>query len=136
MYTINFWPILVASIVAFAIGSFWYSPILFGNEFKALVNKDKKDHSKAEQKGMLGSSIIHFIFTIITFCVIAFLMAMNGLVSPSEGAFLGFLGWVGFSLSENVSAVIWEDKSKKLAVIQAIGTLIVLVIGGAIIGAW
>jgi hypothetical protein len=136
MYTINFWPILVATVVAFAIGCLWYSSVLFGNEFKTLVNKGGKDSEDAAQKGMFSRSVIHLIFTFITFCVIGFIMAMNGIVSASEGAFLGFLVWLGFSFSESLSSVLWENKSKKLVAIQTIGTLVVLVIGGAIIGAW
>jgi hypothetical protein len=135
MYTINFWPVLVAAVVAFAIGALWYSPILFGKEWMALTKTSDSDMS-AKASGMWKSYIVHFIATIISFCVLAFIVASTSVSSASDGAFLGFFTWLGFVAPIGVSELLWERKPMKLILINTIQVLLGLIIGGAIIGAW
>ena len=136
MYTINIWPILVASIVAFGIGALWYSPILFGKEWLALNKVSEHDIAAARAGGMWRSYLAQFVATIVTFAVIGFLIADTNTSSATDGAFLAFLIWLGLVATEAVGALLWERKPFKLVLITAVGTLVTLVVGGAIIGAW
>lgn len=138
MTSVNIWPILVASVVAFAVSALWYSPILFGKEWMALMKISESDISAAKQKGgMWGLYLTQFVFTIMTFCVLGFIIsATTGLSSASDGAFLGFLAWLGFALPIGVSSLLWEKRSFKLVLINTISTLLNLLVGGAIIAAW
>lgn len=136
METINLWPILVASIVAFVIGAIWYSPILFGKEWMALTGMNDKDLESAKSKGVVKLYVLQFIFTVVTFCVLGFAMSIIGTKTASDGAFLGLLAWVGFILPTGASSMMWEKKSFKLVLINTISILLTLVVGGAIIGAW
>ncbi len=136
MESINIWSIIVASIVAFAIGAIWYSPILFGKEWMALNKMDDHDLDDAKMKGVTAFYVIQFIITVVTFCVLGFAMNSFGIRTTSDGAFLGLLAWVGFVLPIGVSALMWEKKPFKLVLINMICTLLTLVVGGAIIGSW
>ncbi len=136
METINLWSILVASVVAFAISAVWYSPILFGKEWMSLTNINEKDIAIAKTKGVTLFYVIQFIFTVISFCVLGFVMSALGTRTASDGAFLGLIAWVGFVLPVGVSNLMWEKKPFKLVLINTISTLLTLVVGGAIIGAW
>ncbi|MDE2041037.1 MAG: DUF1761 domain-containing protein [Patescibacteria group bacterium] len=136
MNTINLWPILIASAVAFAIGAIWYSPILFGREWQELTKTSDAEIAAARASGMWKRYITQFIATIVAFCVLAFLAAAANLTTFTDGAFLGFLVWLGFSATEATSGLLWEKKPFKLVLIQSVGSLVTLVVGGAIIGAW
>lgn len=136
MYTINFWPILVASIVSFGIGGLWYSPILFGREKMELVALANKNFDPADGTGSFKSYIVQFIATIITFCVLAFAIAAINIQNASDGGFLAFLAWLGFMLPSYLSGLIWKKEPFKLFLIDSVNYLLILVIGGAIIGAW
>ena len=136
MATVNIWAIIVASIVAFGIGALWYSPILFGKEWMSLMGMTDKDIAGAKASSMWGSYVIHFIFTLISFIVVAFAIATTGSIGASNGAFVGFLAWLGFVVPINASNLLWERKPFKLILINTICILVTLVIGSAIIGGW
>ena len=136
MTNINFWPILVASLVSFAIGSLWYSPVLFGKEWMALTKISDKDINDTRARGVWKLYIVQFIFTLIMFCVIGFTIATANIDSSSDGGFVGFLAWLGFVVPMQVSGFLWKRHSFKLVLIESINYLVTLVIGGAIIGAW
>lgn len=136
MTSVNIWPILVASIVAFGIGALWYSPVLFGREWMSLMNINASDVDAARAKGMWKLYIVQFIFTVITFGVLGFVVAATGGRTTGDGALLGLLAWVGFVLPTGVSGLLWEKRSFRLVLINTLSVLLNLVIGGAIIGAW
>ncbi len=134
MYEINFWSVLVAAIVSFGIGALWYSPILFGKEWMSLMKIS--DSNMNDPKDMWKSYLLHFIGTIISFCILAFIISMSRAVSASDGAFLGFIAWLGFAVPISISNLLWRRDPMKLVLIDTIHVLVGLVIGGAIIGAW
>ena len=137
MHTVNLWAILVAAIVAFAIGALWYSPILFGKEWMSLTGKTQKDVAAAKAKGgMWKLYVAQLILAIITFGVLGFIVAAASGATASDGAFMGFLAWLGFDATVILGGFLWEKKPLKLVVIQAACSLLTLVVGGAIIGAW
>lgn len=136
MENINIWSIVVASIVAFAVGAIWYSPILFGKEWASLVGMSDDDLRTAKAKGVTWLYVIQFILTVITFCVLGFAMSELGTQNASDGALLGLFAWIGFVLPIGASTLMWEKRAFKLVLINMICTLLTLVVGGAIIGAW
>ncbi len=136
MYTINFWPILVAAVVAFGIGALWYSPVLFGKEWMSLSKINESDMEDAKRRGMWKSYLTQFIASLVSFSVLGFLISSSAIMSATDGAFLALIVWLGFVATDAVGALLWEQKPFKLVLINSIGTLVSLVIGGAIIGAW
>lgn len=133
---INIWPILVASVVAFGIGALWYSPILFGKEWMNLSKISEKDVEESNQAGMWKLYLSQLGITIVTFAVIGFFISMTVSRTAGDGAFLGFIAWVGFSLTSSIGDMLWMKKPAKLLLISEICTLICWMVGGAIIGAW
>ena len=136
MQSINFWPILVASLASFGVSSLWYSPILFGKEWISLVKMTDGDMADIKFRGVTKLYITQFVATLVTFAVVAFAMSEMNVISASDGAFLGFLAWLGFIVPMRISPVLWRKEPMKLFLIDVINYLIVLVIGSAIIGAW
>lgn len=136
MYTINFWPILIATIVGFGIGALWYSPILFGKEWMTLMKISEKDIDAAKAKGMWKSYLTHFIAHIVSFGVLAFFIASSNATTPADGVFIGFIVWLGFIVPMGISNLLWRKDPFKLVLIDTFQLLTVLLVGGAIIGAW
>ena len=133
MEPINILPIIVSSLVAFGIGSFWYSPFLFGKE---LMEGRKIQESTIEKSSVLRSYSIQFVFTVITFSVLAFLISMAEVRSSTDGSFVGLLTWIGFILPISLSSVLWKRDTFTLFLIDVVYNLVIITIGGAIIGAW
>lgn len=136
MITLNFWPILVASLASFALGSLWYSPILFGREWLTMIKMREADIANYRHKSVWIHYFTQFLVTIVTFCVLAFMMGFLGLGDSGNGAFLGLLAWLGFIFPTAISSLLWKKDPIMLVLIETINTLLTLMIGGAIIGAW
>lgn len=136
MDSINIWSVIVATIVAFIIGAVWYSPILFGKEWMTLNKFSDKDMNEAKSKGLTKLYVLQLIFTLISMTVLGFAITASGSFGTSNGAFVGFLAWLGFVLPIHVGSLIWEQRPFKLILISTVNMLLTLVVGGAIIGAW
>jgi hypothetical protein len=136
MYTINFWPILVAAIVGFGVSALWYSPILFGKEWMALTKTTGEDVAAAQMRGVWKSYLIQFIALLVMFIVVGFCVSAIGITNASDGGFLGFLAWLGFMVPLFLAGLLWKREPFKLNLIDGINYLIILAIGAAIIGAW
>ncbi len=137
MYTMNIWPILVATVVSFGIGALWYSPVLFGREWTNLMKISDADITATRAKGgMWRSYIIHLVAALISFCILGFIISTTRVMNGSDGAFFGFLMWLGFIVPVHVSRLLWAKDPFKLVLIDTVQILIGLVIGGAIIGSW
>jgi hypothetical protein len=136
MTHISLWPILVASVAAFAIGAAWYSPLFFGKEWMRLKGISEKDITDESKKGMWKLYLAQLISTIAMFLVLGFFVSATGSTGAANGAFLAFLAWVGFSLTTAVGDMLWNKTPVKLVLITEVGALITWALGGAIIGAW
>jgi len=136
MISISFWPILVAAIVAFAIGALWYSPILFGRQWMALIRMSDSDMAAAQEKGVAKLYVIQFIVSLVTFGVLAFVISASGSMNAGDGMFAAFLAWLGFPVMTTIGEMLWQKKPAKLAFITLSCTLVSWIVGGAIIGAW
>lgn len=136
MYTINIWAILVAAVVSFVIGAIWYSPVLFGKEWMALMKISDSDITPERKRGMWKSYLVQFIMSIVMYGVLGFIIAATGTISGSDGAFLAFLVWLGFVVPIGISGLLWNRDPFKLFLINTINMLVTMVVGGGIIGAW
>ena len=133
MEPINIFPILVATVVAFGIGSLWYSPFLFGKEW--LEGRNIKEEN-IEKFGTIKRYVVQIIFTLISFSVLAFIISMAEVRSSTDGAFLGILAWIGFIIPSSLAGLIWKRDTFTVFLIDVVYSLLILTIGGAIVGAW
>lgn len=132
---INFWSVLVASVVAFIVSALWYSPILFGKEWMALTGYSDSALGNTKSK-IIWFYIVQLIITIVSFCILGFAMTASGISTASDGAIAGILAWLGFQVPLYIGALMWEGRPGKLILINLVCGLLIMVIGGAIIGAW
>ncbi|MBI1970369.1 DUF1761 domain-containing protein [Candidatus Woesearchaeota archaeon] len=133
---LNWVAVLISAIVGYAIGAVWFSPALFGKAWMRLSNKSERDMEKAKQKGMGKVYAITFISTLVMAIVLAFLLSILGGDSLIEGAFTGFLLWLGFVATVQLSMVLWDGKPFQLYAITTAHELVVLVVMGVILGIW
>ena len=132
---VNFLAIIVASVVSVLIAMFWYSSAVFGPHWMRLAGISKKDADAAKKK-MAGSMIMGLVSTFISFWALALIMESFLVAGIGTAILVGLLVWVGFVLTTTLSPVLWEGKSFTLYVLNNSYTLISVVIGAIIIGAW
>ncbi len=136
MNPVSIWPVIVASLAAFGIGSLWYSPFVFGKQWMALSGIKASDMTEESKRGMWKLYAIQFATSVVTFGIIGFFVAAIGGGTAGDGAFLGLLAWIGFPAMAAIGEALWTKKPWKLALITLSCTLISWIVGGAIIGGW
>jgi hypothetical protein len=136
MMQVNIWAVLVAAVASMIVGSLWYGP-LFGKAFMSATGMDKlsPEAKEAMKKSMTLTYLWQFIASAVMFYVLAWLISNlhQGTVSGSLQA--AFWAWLGFIVPLKFGDSLWGGKMV-LFWIGIGNSLLTLLIGAAIIGAW
>jgi hypothetical protein len=123
--------VLLATVVSFAIGGLWYSPLLFA---RAWMREAGLDEARLKEANMGRVFAIAFVANLVmAFNLAAFL---GDKASLAFGTFAGFatgFGWIAMAL-----AVIYafERRPVRLWLINGGYQVVALTAMGAIIGGW
>jgi len=88
--SVNGWAVLVAAVVAYAIGAVWYAPPVFGNRWMAALGK-----SREELGDPARLMVAQFFLTLVIAAVLAAVVVRFGAVTWIEGAVVGLVLSVG-----------------------------------------
>ena len=120
--------IFIAAVVNMFIGFVWYSKWLFGPMWSKL-NEIK---AKKMKKRTLFFS---FLVSLVIAYFLSFFEGHLGITDVSDAMFVGFLIWLGFVLTAEVSAVLWGKKKPKVFLIDSGYKLLSFLTMSGIIGA-
>ena len=127
----NFFAIVTAALVTFAVGGLWYSPILFAKPWMRECGLTEEQARQAPMGRIFGLSALAAL--VMAANLAAFLGAKATL---SFGLFAGAatgIGWVAMSLGVTY---LFEQRSLKLWLIDAGYQVISYTLMGAILGTW
>ena len=139
MLSINFLAVIVAALTAFILGFLFHGPIT-GKLWMKLANI----HPTGNEK--LSDMIPQMAWNLLVNLVTAFVMAMifslvfsSSLMGPEtwfRGVVMGFWLWLGFLATSSSIEVIWMGRTFKLWLFEAVCSLIVTGVMGAILAGW
>lgn len=128
---LNWWAIIVCSVVAMVVGAFWYSPTLFAKSWMKELGKKESE---------LGSANTGYIIAMASNVIMTFMLAnaVHGFATLSiwDGAGLGLAIWIGFIATTAGMNYTFSGRSFKLFSIDTGLQLVVLIINGAILSVW
>ena len=133
---VNYIAIIVATIIGYAIGALWYSPLLFGTQWMKLQGFTKRDMLRAKQRGMAKTYILTFIAVLVMTWVLSLLVEVFGNGNFWSGMLVGFWVWLGFLATTQIGMVFWEDKPFSLYLLTTAHYLVTLVLAGGILAVW
>jgi hypothetical protein len=129
--SVNGWAVLVAAVVAYAIGAVWYAPPVFGNRWMAALGKSK------EQLGdPVRLMVAQFFLTLVIAAVLAVVVVRFGAVTWIEGAAIGLVLSLGLVAASLLSDWMFCGFSMRLYWIQIGYKVAYITVMGAILGAW
>jgi predicted Co/Zn/Cd cation transporter (cation efflux family) len=131
--TINESAVLVVSFLALAVGSIWYSPLLFGNAWQrlALLRDSDLTYSRREFSVLLSGVLVA---NIIVFGVIAHVLTV---VPRSVLSLTELLAGLSLLVSAVlVSMAMWEKRSCVYGCIHVGYAVLVISMGIAVITYW
>jgi hypothetical protein len=141
VFGVNVVAALVATIVSFAFGFFWHSPIGFGNQWMKLMKitpaqmaKAKKDAKKSNHMSWIYLAAVVNAF-VVAF-VLGWFIVATGMSSALGGAGIGALAWLGFIATTTLNGVLWEGRSMQIWRFSNAYLLLNLMLMGAVLGAW
>ena len=131
-FQINYLAVGVAALATIFIGALWYSRLLFG---KLWVKAHGYSEEKVKQMAGRGFAVSLFCYLVMAF-VLAVLVSYAGVSTVLQGAFLGFLVWVGFLSTLGLTAHMFSEKPLSIYFIDAGYQLVYAVVMGVILAAW
>src|SRR4051794_6770238 len=129
---VNWFAVIVAGIVMFAIGAVWYTA-LFGERWRKLMGVPEGAQAEGFVQAMVVGFIANLVEAYILAVFIGYVIARSDLVT---GALVGVWAWIGFVATIMVPSVFYERKPVMLVVINGAYQLVGLIVMGAILGWW
>lgn len=131
-FAINYWALVVATVVKILIGMVWYSPQLFGKQWSQLIHCTPDEMKARMPKLLAGDFVSTFIMAFVLVHAVHYAQAN----SAALGAAVGFFNWVGFVLVTSFALTAYEKRPWRLFLINSGFQLISLLTMGAIVAAW
>lgn len=140
MGNLNYWPILIAAIVAFVFGAVWYGTL--SRQWMAARGVSAADLAKA--KAEMSAAPVLYLTTFVALLIMAWMLAgvlhhlsRGGMmVSLRSGMISGFFLWFGFVITTMTVNHAFQGIKRSLTLIDGGHWLGVLLIQGAILGWW
>lgn len=131
--TINELAVLVSALLALAIGSVWYSPLVFGKHWQKAAGLTDTD-LELTGTDLARSLIVAFLSNTVVLFIIAYLLRLAETYAlPRTELALGVVALLGASI---VSMVVWEKRSLMYLIIHAGYVALVVITGVCVIGYW
>lgn len=134
MYKVNWWAVLVASVVHFLLGAVWFT-LLMKPWLAAIGRSEAEMHTLAAQAGIMPY-VVAFVCNVVLARVLAQIVIATGKPSALYGARIAFYMWGGFVATTFLTEYVFEARHVSAFAINAGYPLIGMLIMGAIVGGW
>src|SRR5438445_11664520 len=88
---VNIVAILVAALLTFVLGAFWYSPVLFARQWMQAQGYTPEKVEEMKKKGMTRAYAVSMLCYVVTAYVVALLAGYTNSTTLAQGLWLGFL---------------------------------------------
>lgn len=130
-FGVNYLAVIVAAIVAVAIGFVWFSPQVLGRRWAAYTGQ-----APAEQRPAPMTIVVGVVSALVNAWVLAVLALNLGGKSVTDGVLLGIIAWLGFVATVTAADVAFGKKPWGLWAVNNGHHVIVQAVMGAIVTAW
>lgn len=131
-FAINYFAVIVASLVKVALGAVWFN---FRFNIKAWEAATGLIAADTKQRARIGVSV-DIVSTLVLAWILAHVIAYAGVTDIRGGLKIGFLCWLGFVLALRLPALIWDKRNPRFFVSSQAFTLIAFLAMGGIIADW
>jgi len=134
---LNWGAVVVATFVAFAIGSVYYLPAVMGDQWAAVVARYTGRDVKELSGNPVPSALAQWLLGMfVCATVFAMLARASGADCASRGVVLGLVLWAGIGATFSSWPSIFAKQPWSLWAINNAVFVLMLVAAGAILGGW
>lgn len=130
--TIDWRMVAVAAVLRMAVGSIWYSPVLFVKPWQALTGVTPETMRSGLAKAIIVDLILSVVLSYALFRFVVYAQAFTWF----DGALVGLLAWTGFVLATHLPLWPYENRPLKLIAINMGPNLISMPLMGLLFGIW
>jgi Protein of unknown function (DUF1761) len=131
---INYLAVVLAAVAAWAAGAIWYG--VLGDAWKAALGWSGTEIKNRTGKMPIGPMIVSFVAELLMAVLLAGLIAHFGAITVKTGLIVGALCWLAFIATTITVNNAYAGRKVTLTAIDSGHWLVVLLIEGAIIGAF
>jgi Protein of unknown function (DUF1761) len=133
--TVNYVAALCAAVAAWIAGAIWYT--VFGKQWKAALGWSEAEFlAQAKGKMPVGPMVISFVAELVMALLLAGLIGHFGEITIKTGVIVGALCWLAFVATTITVNNAYPGRKFALTLIDGGHWLAVLLIQGAVIGAF
>lgn len=136
LVAVNWIAVLIAAVVAMAIGAFWYSKSAFGTSWAKELGWSESEMAKRAKEAGGKSYALGFVAALVTAYIMAQFVSLAGATTIGSGVLVGFWVWLGFYATTQLGGILWEGKSQKYFTINVGYWLVNLLVMGGILAAF
>ncbi len=133
--SVNILAVIVAALAYYAGGALWYSPILFGKPWMALVGLTE-EKIKATQKDAWKSYVTALIGALVISYGLARIEMYLNVITFSGGLHAGFWSWLCFVVTTSATNNAFAGRRVKLLLIDSGYHLYGFLVIGVILAVW
>jgi hypothetical protein len=117
MIEVNYIGVLAAAAASFAVGALWYSPLLFGRQWMALMGFTEESMRTMRIQPVV-SMLFGFVAQLIMVYFFAHFAVMWGIADLADAITLAFFVWLGFQATVMAHSFLWDGKPAMLYVLN------------------
>lgn len=133
---VNIFAVLVAAVLTFVLGAFWYSPVLFARQWMQAQGYTPEKLAEMKRKGLARAYVGSALCYLVMAYVVALFAAYTNSTTLPQGLWLGLLAWLGFAAPIGLTANLFSEKPIAAWVIDAGYQFAYLVIMSVLLSVW
>jgi uncharacterized protein DUF1761 len=135
---INYVAVILAGASSMAVGALWYAPSVFGNVWMQLTGLSERKIKEGS-----GSKPITYLYVFIASLITAYVLAHITFLSQNFFHYdsyimaalnTAFWMWLGFTAARMLTHDLFENRRKKLTLINIMHEFVTIMVMGLIIG--
>lgn len=130
---VNLGAVAVATLINIVIGSFWYSPLVFGKAWSKLTGLNMMEMPKKAANLAIG---IVALSALLQSLALAVVITSLGAYTVSQGLTIGLVIWVGFTAATTVGDTLYSRRGWKLWGLNSGFFLVVQLLNAVILSIW
>ncbi|MFA6089459.1 MAG: DUF1761 domain-containing protein [Candidatus Woesearchaeota archaeon] len=127
--------VAVSTVITMLIGALWYM-ILFREPWMKASGMSEEKMQAMMKKGMWMNYFFALVAAFVLNYIMAYLIDMLKITTVSGGLMLGFVTWLGFSVTTSINAINWEGRPMSLYFINIFQYFVVFLVSSGILSMW
>jgi hypothetical protein len=136
IYQINYWAVLLASIIYFVIGALWFAPSFLGTIWKKELENHRVQFLGASSEKMILTMGVTFVSCVLSAFGLALLIHLTGCSTALSGFVLGCIISAFFVVPTVATVFVWENRSINLFLIDVGYPVVGIIVSAIILTLW